>query len=96
VAGTIRRFIYGSDTRSVTNEIHEAATWFEETQGQNQKLTGDRSTQIVFHDRAHVLLGIPDEGFPLWEIVIGEVPPPEDLLDRLGAEDLHFVVIDKR
>ena len=89
-------FVYGSDTRSVTNEIHEAAVWLEATQGTNQKLTADRSSQIVFHDRAHVLLGIPDDNYPLWDLVIGEVAPGEDLLDRAEAEDLRFVVIDKR
>jgi hypothetical protein len=36
-------------------------------------VTGDRSSQIVFHDRAHVLLGIPDDAYPLWDFVIGKV-----------------------
>ena len=90
------RFIYGSDTRSVTNEIHVAADWLRDTQGENQKITADRSSQIVFHYRAHVLLGIPDDAYPLWDLVIGEVPPGEDFLDRAETEDLRFVVIDKR
>ena len=37
-----------------------------------------------------------EEGYPLWDLVIGEVPPGEDFLDRAEAEDLRFVVIDKR
>ncbi|MEM7142707.1 MAG: hypothetical protein AAF548_16920 [Actinomycetota bacterium] len=89
-------FVYGSDTRSVTDDIYHAAEWLVDTQGTNQKTIGDRSSQIVLHDRAHVLLGIPDDAYPLWDFVIGEGPPGEDLLDRAEQEDLRFVVIDKR
>ncbi|GEM_PF-2265628 len=90
------RFVYGSDTRSVTNEIHSAAQWFVDTQGRNQKMTGDRSSQIVFHADAQVLLGIPDGNYPLWDLVVGVVPPGEYFLDRAAAEQLRFAVIDKR
>ncbi len=90
------RFIYGSDTRSVTNEIVDAADWFARTQGVDQKLIGDRTSQIVFHQHAHVQLGVPDGAYPIWDFILSDTPPSEYLLDRVAEEGLRYVVVDKR
>lgn len=89
-------YVFGSDTRSTTNELFETAAWFRETQGPDQGLISDRTNQIVFASRALAILGVPSESYPVWDFIVKEEPVDPGLLDQVADEDLRFVVIDKR
>jgi hypothetical protein len=88
-------YVYGSDTRSVTLEIKEAARWLRRTQGPDQPLIGDRGTQILFASEGGGILGVPSDGYPLWDLFISPTPPKPSLLESTRADGLRFVVGDK-
>ena len=89
-------YVYGSDTRSVTNEVNAAAEWFRTTQGADQGLIADRSNQVAFSSRAFAVLGVPSTKYPIWEFLLSDDEIPVDLLEQIRNESLRFVVIDKR
>ncbi len=89
-------YIYGSDTRSATSDIFSAAEWFGDTQGPNQTLIGDRTTQVAFASEARATLGVPSAANPIWDYTIGEAVPSDDVLHSTVANELRYVVIDKR
>jgi hypothetical protein len=88
-------YVYGSDTRSATEEIRSAAEWLRTTQGPNQPLIGDRGAQVAFASTGKAILGVPSSGYPLWDFIISPTPPSASLLEQTRADDLRFVVVDK-
>jgi hypothetical protein len=88
-------YVYGSDTRSATEEIRHAAEWLRRTQGPDQPLIGDRGTQVAFASTGMGILGVPSDGYPLWDLIISGSPPPAALLEQTRSDELRFVVIDK-
>jgi hypothetical protein len=88
-------YVYGSDTRSATQEIRHAAEWLRRTQGPDQPLIGDRGTQVAFASTGMGILGVPSDGYPLWDLIISGSPPPAALLEQTRSDELRFVVIDK-
>jgi hypothetical protein len=88
-------YVYGSDTRAATAEIRAAASWLRATQGPDQPLIGDRGIQVAFASTGGGILGVPSDGYPLWDFVLSSSPPSEALLEQTRADDLRFVVIDE-
>jgi hypothetical protein len=88
-------YVYGSDTRSKTAELVAAATWLNRTQGPGQALIGDRGAQVAFASTALAQLGVPSDGYPLWDFVIASTPPRRSLLEATRGDKLRFVVVDE-
>lgn len=88
-------YVYGSDTRSVTAETRASGRWLRETQGPDQPLIADRGMQIVMVNEGRAVLGVPSDGYPLWNLLIQSEPPSASLLEQTRSDDLRFVVVDK-
>ena len=89
-------YVYGSDTRSTTLEIQDAARWFQDTQGPNQRLIGDRTIQMWFNSLGKGILGVPDGGNRLWDFVLAENEPDAQVLHAARSVGLRWVIIDER
>ena len=88
-------YVYGSDTRSVTEETRGAAVWLQRSQGPDQPLIGDRGMQIVFAYQGKAILAVPSDAYPVWDFLLSPDPPSAALLEQTRADDLRFVVVDK-
>ena len=88
-------YVYGSDTRSVTNELDGAARWFERVQGRDQPIVADRSAQLAFSYAADASLAVPSNSNPVWNLIVEERPLTPSQLRAMNASEMGFVVVDK-
>ena len=90
------QYIYGSDTRSATEEVKDAARWFIDQYGENQSVVGDRTIQLWFGSIARSRWSLPTSSNRLWDFVLAEQPIDPALLSEAVSEGLRWVVIDRR
>ncbi len=88
-------YVYGSDTRSVTDELDGAARWFERVQGRDQPIVADRSAQLAFSYAADASLAVPSGSNPVWNLIVEERPLTPSQLRSMNASEMGFVVVDK-
>ena len=93
-------FVFGSDTRSLTDETRAAVAWFDRTQGPAKRVIADRTNYIAFGllgdaqpEKAYVT---PRITYPLWQFIFNKARPSTNLLAITRARDVRYLIIDKR
>lgn len=84
-------FIMGVDGRT-TNEQVDMAKWFATHEGFGKVVLTD-------HRNFEVLVAFADaqaSSFPAWELFFPTVPPQRSVVANLYADDVQFVLVDKR
>jgi len=89
-------FVYGSDTRSATAEVKDAAAWFRDSYGENQGVVAERTVLLLFGSDARARWALPNAENAQWDIVLAEEGPSRELLEGLAADGINWIVIDRR
>jgi hypothetical protein len=86
-------FVFGSDGRSVPNELVDLSKWFVRTEGSGRIVLSDLRTYTVFGAYA----GARDPArFPGWEVFFPVKPPRPAIVTELRDDGIQFVVVDDR
>jgi hypothetical protein len=89
-------YIYGSDTRSVTEEIRSASMWFRNAQGEDQPMVTDRGALVAFASLGRGIPAITDTGFQAWNLILSDQLPDRKLLTAIRDRSTpRFVVLDE-
>jgi hypothetical protein len=89
-------YVVGADARALTSEAVSAAGWLSRTQGHGHLVATDRSTSLAFYATGDERVAVPYSGLPLWELYASESAPSPQLLARLAAADVQYLVVDRR
>ena len=95
-------FVYGSDTRSLTNELGAATTWLDASQGTGLKVVADRYTGLSLGSFGNEWVATPSAGFAVWELYSSDGHPSPELMAQLAASGYSsasgysYLVVDKR
>lgn len=89
-------YVYGSDTRSITDELMYVTRWFEKTQPPDPTIITDRYTGLPLGGFAGANLAQPSKGFPFWDLYFKAGQPPVGLLTEIGFSGYDYLIIDDR
>ena len=89
-------YVYGSDTRSLTDELMYVTRWFQQTQPPQPGIISDRYTGLPLGGFAGANLAAASEGFPFWEMYFDPSGPPVGLLVAVGYSGYDYLVVDDR
>lgn len=89
-------YVYGSDTRSLTDELMYLTRWFQQTQPPQPGIISDRYTGLPLGGFAGANLAAASKGFPFWEMYFNPEGPPAGLLVAVGYSGYDYLVVDDR
>ncbi len=89
-------YVYGSDTRSLTDELMYVTRWFQQTQPPDPTVITDRYTGLPLGGFAGANLAQPSKGFPFWDLYFKAGQPPVGLLTEIGFSGYDYLIIDDR
>lgn len=89
-------YVYGSDTRSLTDELLYLTQWFQQTQPANPNIITDRYTGLPLGGFDGANLAAASKGFPFWEMYFDPAGPPAGLLVAIGYSNYDYLIVDSR
>ena len=92
-------YLYGSDARSDTPELHAMAQWFRARFGPGHRLVTDRYTGLEMASFGLQDTAMPSAAFPVWDLYAaapGQPLGPPLLFTVLTEGHYRYLVVDKR
>ena len=92
-------YLYGSDARSDTPELHAMAQWFRARFGPDHRLVTDRYTGLEMASFGLQDTAMPSAAFPVWDLYAaapGQPLGPPLLFTVLTEGHYRYLVVDKR
>ena len=89
-------YVFGSDTRSLTQESRGAVSWFHQTQGQSQKIIADRQDGIAFGSLGLNWIERAYNGLPLWNFYFQLKRPAHGVFRNIENHHDKYLIIDNR
>ncbi len=92
-------YLYGSDARSDTPELHAMAQWFRARFGPGHRLVTDRYTGLEMASFGLQDTAMPSAAFPVWDLYTaapGQPLGPPLLFTVLTEGHYRYLVVDKR
>jgi len=92
-------YLYGSDARSDTPELHAMALWFRARFGPGHRLVTDRYTGLEMASFGLQNTALPSAAFPVWDLYTaepGQPLGPPALFAVLTEGHYRYLVVDKR
>jgi hypothetical protein len=89
-------YVYGSDTRSTTDDLIAAAQWFLATHGVNNNVVTDRYVGEQFSGTGMQWTSQASGNLPIWELYFQRAIPGTFLLQQLQLQNYRFMVVDER
>jgi hypothetical protein len=89
-------YVYGSDTRSLTNELLSSANWLRSNAGINNNVVAARDNGLAFGSTGAQNIARASRGFPVWELYFDKGLPSKTLLRDLRTSRYEYLVVDAR
>jgi len=88
-------YIYGSDTRTLTQEVLETAQWFRETKGVNVSIVSDRYNGLALSSIGMENTSRASAGFPVYQLYFSSEQPSNYLMGELQYSSFEYMLTDK-
>ncbi|MGO9876349.1 MAG: DUF6541 family protein [Acidimicrobiia bacterium] len=89
-------YIFGSDSRSLNDELLGLTSWFKENFGTGRQVITDRYSGIAIAGYGRDTTAAGSNGFKIWELFFDKTRPPALLLNQMETSGYDFVIVDRR
>ena len=87
-------YIYGSDTRSLTDNMAAAMSWWSSVRPPGSGVVTDRYSGVLYQSRPDTAVATAELG-PVWYFLLEDAPIEQQFADILARQGYLYLVVDK-